>query len=462
MTKENEAGGNGEDQHRSRVQQLMRAWTDTRIAYHATTDSNEKRLLAERSAQIASEMPASEGFEAFMEILEQSLAPQSKPLYAYNFYASDDLKDLGDTELTRAYVENIHAQAATEHVGRVNRLVGHRNQIFQELRRRGVARAAMNELASHADENVRKRAKTDLEWIERAVVPQPESQPPRQLPWQILWQCDHAPPPGLTRDEIAERLRDVLPDACDALMDLALPAIGLWPQRVRPDRATTASRLGGMPWAPADWEWPTVEGEPLLFVGQINCAELRGLPGAELLPSSGLLAVFGDHDAVEACRIEAQGDIAVYHWRDVDHLVPAVAPIEPSKILLECPLAFRPLIDLPDPHSGAIRRLKLNEEQASVYKAEWHAMRRRGFPDDADGYSGFSKLLGWPALVQHEDLFCFEHGTEDARLLLQVDGYCNGEDTQHWGPGGSLYFFISEPMLQEHNFAACEFEIQFT
>ena len=61
-------------------------------------------------------------------------------------------------------------------------------------------------------------------------------------------------------------------------MDLALPAIGLWPQR-RADVPAVASRLGGTPLAPPDWEWPTFEDEPMLFVGQIDCAELRGLPG---------------------------------------------------------------------------------------------------------------------------------------------------------------------------------------
>jgi uncharacterized protein YwqG len=82
----------------------------------------------------------------------------------------------------------------------------------------------------------------------------------------------------------------VLPDFCDALMDLASPAIGLWPQRIHADRAPTASRFGGVPWAPPDWEWPTVEGEPLLFVGHINCAASRLARGraSPLLRSAGV------------------------------------------------------------------------------------------------------------------------------------------------------------------------------
>lgn len=73
---------------------------------------------------------------------------------------------------------------------------------------------------------------------------------------------------------------------------------------------------------------------------------------------------------------------------------------------------------------------------------------------------GFSKLLGWPDLVQ-SDLWRFDTG-DDARLLLQVDSYCNGEDVQSYGPGGSLYYVLSEPDLRAHIYERCEFEGQFT
>ena len=58
--------------------------------------------------------------------------------------------------------------------------------------------------------------------------------------------------------------------------------------------------------------------------------------------------------------------------------------------------------------------------------------------------------------------FVLNTATTIALLLLQVDDDGNGEDTQDWGPGGSLYFFMAQRALQEQNFAACEFEIQFT
>jgi uncharacterized protein YwqG len=38
----------------------------------------------------------------------------------------------------------------------------------------------------------------------------------------------------------------------------------------------------------------------LLFLAAIDCAELRGLPGSDQLPSSGMLAFFADSNGVTA------------------------------------------------------------------------------------------------------------------------------------------------------------------
>ena len=372
---------------------------------------------------------------------------------------SGALSSLSLTELEQAYVESLQAAEASDHVGRHNRLVGRCNEIAQELKARGEARSVLTRLADHPNAKVRAWASGNLAWLDKSNPPPDEPRDKGKYWPNIIWQCDHAPPAALPRDEIAKRLRQSLPEFCDRLMRFALPGIGLWPQR-RAELGLTASRFGGMPLAPPDWQWPIASEEPLLFVGQINCADLRGLPGAELLPAAGLLAFFGDHDAVTGCF--PFGDHCVFHWPGIEQLVPAKPDLDPIKVFPSCVLVPRPILDLPDPNSRTIRHMRLTEVAKSLYAAEWKALRCHGIPDDVAWYCGFSKLLGWPALVQPtHDLDRFEDH-DDARLLLQVDQYCNGEELHGWGPGGSLYYVLPEADLRAQIFDGCELEGQFT
>ncbi len=272
---------------------------------------------------------------------------------------------------------------------------------------------------------------------------------------EILWQCDNPPPPAMTRDEIAARLRRDMPELCDRLMDLALPAIGLWPQR-RADIAATASRFGGRPHAPPEWRWPIYDDEPMLFVGQINCAELRGLPGADILPSSGLLAFFGSEEAFTSHY--PPDHRCVFHWPDADRLVAATPPVESTKIFPQCALALRPMLDLPHPFASAVIDYPVSHGSSPYYDLWWDN-RYGGIPENCQGDVGHSKLLGWPAFVQN-DLEGFDDGGR--RLLLQVDKYCNGEKSHYWGSGGSLFYVLSEPELRARNYDNCELECQFT
>jgi uncharacterized protein YwqG len=368
-----------------------------------------------------------------------------------------ELSQLSAAELAQAYVESVQAAEATEHVGRKNRLARHRWQIVQELKGRADGRSVLQRLADHSDEEVRKRARGSLAWLDKPTSQSEQEQPKGKFWPNVIWQSDHAPPPALACGEIAERLRQSVPEFCDRLMELAVPAIGLWPQR-RADVGPMASRFGGVAMAPLGWQWPVAEEEPLLFVGQINCAELRGLAGAEQLPASGLLAFFGDHDAVTGCF--PFDSHCVFYWPDVERLIQAKAPIEPLEIFPTCALAPRPLIDLPHPDSTVVGSFGLNKQRREAYFDVWLDVRHYGIPSDYAPYAHFSKLLGWPALVQHD--IGVLASCDDARLLLQVDAYCNGETSHSWGPGGSLFYMLTDADLRAHVFARCELEGQFT
>jgi hypothetical protein len=271
------------------------------------------------------------------------------------------------------------------------------------------------------------------------------------------------PPESMSRDEIKSRLAEALPQTWSRFMRLARPAIGLWPQRPKRDLSPTSSRLGGMPFAPPGWQWPIPENEPILFLGQINCADLRGFDGAERLPSSGMLAFFGDHDSVMGALLTGLG-VAVYHWSSIEGLVPATPPIELMATFPLCTLAFRPLTELPDPFSTVFRKILPEGEQVSRYAAARDAIRFHGIPDDLRHTCGLGKLLGWPALVQGDDHDVpFLAGKPTSfRLLLQLDQYSNGDEHEGWGPGGSLYFLMRDRHLRQHRFERCEFGMQCT
>jgi hypothetical protein len=212
---------------------------------------------------------------------------------------------------------------------------------------------------------------------------------------EAAWQPRNPPPEAMSFAEIQQRLASCMSRTFSGrVQSLVRPAIGLWPQRPRGELPVTASRLGGMPHAPPGWSWPLCETEPLFFLGQINCAELQGIPAAEKLPPSGLLAFFADHDALNGCDLYGEEGFAVFHWTEIDQLVPAIPPIEVLNVLPLCALGFRSLIDLPDPLSGVISGLDWSEDVSWAYSDLLDATRNHGVPESYWDRPSESKLSG--------------------------------------------------------------------
>ena len=205
------------------------------------------------------------------------------------------------------------------------------------------------------------------------------------------------------------------------------------------------------------------DGEPFLFLASIDCAGLQGLPGSEQLPSSGILAFFADSNGVTALEF---GVGNVCHWLNVDDLVPATPEAVPNEILPLAGMAFRPFLDLPDRWSAALAPILSDREVRDRYAAIRSAFRNHGIPEDERYYSGFTKLLGWPSLVQWHDLDAIE--TEPS-----VAGHSPAVATRHvcqWNRAGRLGWHRWFTLFHNcqcrfggaRSHANCDFDRQFT
>ena len=294
-------------------------------------------------------------------------------------------------------------------------------------------------------------------------APKTQRLDPAEVRRLLQWQPNVVPPEPPWRGEIEATLSAALPqEVVVEVMGPARPAIGLWPQRPDKRLTPTVTHFGGVPNVPRDFVWPMEDGERFLFLASINCAELHGLPGSEQLPSSGILAFFADPNGVTALDF---GVGHVCHWLSVDDLVPATPEAVPNEILPLAGMAFRPFLDLPDQWSVALAQILSDREVRDRYAAIRSAFRNHGIPEDERYYSGFTKLLGWPSLVQWHDLDAIETepASRDIRLLLQLDMYANGTERADWGgTGGSLYFTIANADLVGARFTNCDFDRQFT
>ncbi len=410
-----------------------------------------------------------------------------------------DLSALTLGELVQLFVDTILLRKTVEHVGRKNRLFEQISSIAVELKARDPMLKCLRRSLDHPVPEVRFDAAAQFKNIDRYIfkailadlakgedrvafeargyldrvigdekagkdtytdpVVAPQLSDPSA---EAAWQPRHPPPARMSLAQIRRQISDEMsPEFAARVQGLARPAIGLWPQSPVGDLPVTASRLGGMPHAPPGWSWPTCETEPLFFLGQINCAELRGIPAADKLPPSGSLAFFADHDALNGRDLYGEEGFAVFHWTNLDQLAPATPPIEVLKVLPLCALTFRPLIDLPDFFSGVLGPLDRLGDDGWAYSDLLDQLRNHGVPELSWNRISQSKLFGWPHWVQNE---IDEMGSPDdpngLRLLLQLDTYTDGKKWAEWGDAGTLYFLIRDADLAARRFDRCEFEMQ--
>jgi uncharacterized protein YwqG len=255
-----------------------------------------------------------------------------------------------------------------------------------------------------------------------------------------------------------------------AIAKEAMPCIRLFAKPARDGAIKTgASKLGGFPDLPDDFEWPCRDGAPLSFVAQINVTALPKFEGLEELPPNTLLSFF--YDAQNLPFGFDSNDKS--SWCVLASPISSTAPLKrrrrPKSLADEG--AFTPCVlfttleeSLPDPFSRIIEMLKLTEGEQDAY---FHI-----FEDHIDPRP-HHKLLGHAEQWQNDmQLDCqlvsnglsvgapdwhagprrdaLEAGASDWILLLQVDTDENAG--MQWGDLGSLYYWIKRSSLESRSF----------
>jgi uncharacterized protein YwqG len=274
-------------------------------------------------------------------------------------------------------------------------------------------------------------------------------------------------------DETAlrELARDVgLESRVDDVLRMARPSIRLTPG------GTGASRLGGSPDLPPDFEWPSWQDRRLGFVAQLALDEVAAVEPGVPLPNEGRLLVFWDLDGrPSGLQADHRGGCRVVVLADASNLEPDEAYIP---LLRPMPIELSRELMVPSPWTFPTEALDLSTEEAGA----WDNLRERlaaaqgvELEDASPETFALHRLLGYQEEVGSElefdcelaasglnaddyDVY-FEVRTErtetarEWRLLLQVsadDTLATPRDVEF----SRLYVCIRDSDLQAGNFDA--------
>ena len=266
---------------------------------------------------------------------------------------------------------------------------------------------------------------------------------------------------------------------------VAQPSIRLVADKAESQLALGVSRLGGNPDLPIGIDWPEQNGRFLLFIAQINLAEITPYHSDPLMPTSGMLYFFFDIDQY----YEPSPSFRVY-WKiwffnqDVYTLqrVPVPAEIPLDNKYNPCSLILSTEITLPaysSDDNDFLERLGLSSPFTNAEGLAYENLQSylAGMLD-AKFQIPIHRFLGHPDPVQWDvQRDCYDEANRvynsngsrgetlksnitDWKLLLQVDSD-NASNTM-WGDVGRIYFFVRKQDLLELDFSKVWLVLQCT
>ncbi len=247
--------------------------------------------------------------------------------------------------------------------------------------------------------------------------------------------------------------------------------------------AATASRVGGKPAVPQDFEWPyfadAAEGKtdplPLAFMAQINLKDVAKLDEENLLPKTGILSFFYELESMTwGFRATDRGSARVYYFPDEAALTVAELPdaLAEENRIPELAVQFESQISLPGP--AEYDEYITDGEDEDYDWDEYEKCRREcGYVDEEWREGEHFKMFGYPDVIQDtmeekcegttapflreegasDDEDAVRERAKDWTLLLQMSTISDGEDYEFmFGDVGNIYFWIRKEDLRDLKF----------
>ncbi len=246
-----------------------------------------------------------------------------------------------------------------------------------------------------------------------------------------------------------------------------------------------ASKIGGKPYLPIDFEWPTFYNKedgvtrPLSFFCQINLSEVKKLDEEGVLPEVGMLYFFYECESLRWGFEPDDKDAAkVIYFENTSGFQPFELPKELSKeyVIPEIAIQFIKRKSYPQ-----FEEFVVHNDTMCDFEEYDKILEKLGINVDVD--EEIHKLLGYANIIQDEMLTECESasrrlGTGNSQnpskaeekdiqkhasewiLLLQLSIITTNDFEWMFGDCGMLYFYIRKDDLAKRNFEKVHFSVQ--
>jgi uncharacterized protein YwqG len=244
------------------------------------------------------------------------------------------------------------------------------------------------------------------------------------------------------------------------------------------------SKIGGKPDLPQDFEWPKVNGIPMLFCAQYNLSELTKYDKENILPKKGYLYIFLSLDQ-EWNEFNSVNQPFKFIYSESENIIRTKFPddFEENQKFNTALIEYFEYFTLPDDENYKLFELEKkynNELYFKFYQPTEEYLVEVLYQD----YDSMHQLLGHDRSIQSSVVYDFAskdlgfYGAENSEyqnrwndilelsktyeLLLQLDCFDKNTDLSKFGGSGTYYFGISKSNLEMKNFNNVKMVFQMT